>query len=117
MSPITAWEKLQQNLHGEDFHQIYNDHFPIEVRQLLSPWFETKAWYDIFNFYLYIVIISYTFYKHHVKIINQHYLIEPIAFYNIKIKYLCPTLLYFNLIFSLNKQYISFIIPYILKIF
>lgn len=47
MSPITAWEKLQQNLHGEDFQQIYNDHFPIEVRQLLSPWFETKAWYDI----------------------------------------------------------------------
>lgn len=49
VSPITAWEKLQQNLLGEDFQQIYNDHFPIEVRQLLSPWFETKAWYvDIF---------------------------------------------------------------------
>jgi len=47
MSPITAWEKLQQNLHGEDFQQIYNDHFPIEVRQLLSPWFETKAWTEI----------------------------------------------------------------------
>lgn len=45
VSPITAWEKLQQNLLGEDFQQIYNDHFPIEVRQLLSPWFETKAWY------------------------------------------------------------------------
>jgi len=47
VSPITAWEKIQQNLLGEDFQQIYNDHFPIEVRQLLSPWFETKAWYDI----------------------------------------------------------------------
>lgn len=45
VSPITAWEKLQQNSQGENFQQIYNDHFPIEVRQLLSPWFETKAWY------------------------------------------------------------------------
>lgn len=42
---ITPWEKLQQhNLQGEDFQRIYGDHFPIEVRQLLSPWFETKVW-------------------------------------------------------------------------
>lgn len=58
VSPITAWEKLQQNLQGEDFQQIYNDHFPIEVRQLLSPWFETKAWYDNVVLYLFI---SYLF--------------------------------------------------------
>jgi hypothetical protein len=56
VSPITAWEKLQQNLQGEDIQQLYNDHFPIEVRQLLSPWFETKAWYDNIIFIPIIVL-------------------------------------------------------------
>lgn len=44
----TQWYKLQQldSKFLEQVHQLYDDSFPMEIRQYLAQWLESQDWWD-----------------------------------------------------------------------